>query len=435
MAVIADFRAATSELLNRGLFARALGKTFGGDRDVWCALGYKPYLTAEDYRLRYERGGVASRIVEAKPESTWRGTGEAIEVEDSAVITAFETIWMDLNTRLDFWSTFYHADVLSGLGRYSVILLGAPGNVEDPITNLRPQDLVYLRAFAEDEAKIDETSLESDTANPRFAMPKYYTIPQMNTKKGVAQKVHWTRCVHIRAEGVPDGVLYGPPRLKKPWNYLDDLDKVVGGGSESFWVRAHQGYVFNLDKDADLKPEKKTEMREQLDEFINGMRRVLRLQGVEAKTLGSDVADFSPAAASILSLISATTGIPQRLLLGSERGEQASTQDRENWSDRITDRRSQYAHPFIVKPFTKHLIDLRTIPEPKQFTTRWPDQMSLTETEKAALTVSLTKANQQQGEDVITSDEIRDRIWGMDKLDRTNRRQLPPSPPEVTVNT
>lgn len=423
------FRAATSDLVSRGFLARWAGKTFGGNRDVWDALGYKKYLTIQDFRLRYERGGIAARVVEAKPESTWRGTGEVIEVEDPNTITNFEQAFMDLNKRLDIWSSFYHADVMAGIGRYAVILLGAPGPLEEPIPSpLKPDNLVYLMSFAEDEAKIHNEDLVKDTADPRFAMPEMYELTRLKPKNGLVQKVHWSRLVHVRAEGVPDGVLYGPERLRKPWNYFDDLDKVVGGGAESYWVRAHQGYVFNLDKEADLKPEKKKEMQDQLDEFINGMRRVLRLQGVEAKTLGSDVADFSGPASSIVDMISSTTGIPKRILMGSERGELASTQDRENWSDRIDDRRTQYAHPMVVKPFVQRLIDLKALPEPKEFSTRWPDQMSLTETEKADLTLKLSKSNQQQGEDIFTTDEIRDRVWGME-ANNAKVRRIPPAPP------
>lgn len=430
MALIADFRAAASDLVQRSQLARWAGKTFGGNRDIDEALGYKRNLTIQDFRNRYERGGISARVIEAKPESTWRGTGEVIEVEEPDTITQFEQAFMDLNKRLDIWSSFYHADVMAGIGRYAGILLIAPGKLEDPIPDpLKPDDLYNLMTFAEDELKIHEQDLERNTETPRFAMPNFYELTRLQPRNGLIQKVHWSRIVHIRAEGVPDGVLFGPPRLLKPWNYFDDLAKVVGGGAEAFWVRAHQGYVFNLDKDADLKDDKKNEMRDQLDEFINGMRRVLRLQGVEAKTLGSDVADFSGPASSILDLISSTTGIPKRILMGSERGELASTQDRENWSDRIDDRRTQYAHPMVVKPFVQRLIDIKALPTPKEFSTRWPDQMSLTETEKADLTVKLTKANQQQGEDIITTDEIRDRIYGMTPVKTDQRRQVPPAPP------
>jgi hypothetical protein len=417
MGTVAEFRSAASDLVARSFFARWAGKTFGGKRNVDEALGYLDDLTLDDYRHRYERGGIAGRVVDAKPESTWRETGDLVESQDPKKTTPFEEAWRELNLRLNIWATFFNTDTIAGLGRYAVILIGAPGKINEPMPSTLPaKNIAYLRAFAEDEAKIEDADLIKDTASPRFAYPNFYTIKAMQIGGQGTSKVHHTRCLHVRAEGVPDGPLYGPPRLRKPWNYLDDLVKVVGGGAEAFWIRANQGYVFNLDKEAKLEESEKTKMRDQLEEFEHGMRRALRLQGVETKILGSDVADFGGPATSILSLIAATTGIPQRLLLGSERGEQASTQDRENWSDRIDGRRTQYAFPFIIKPFIDRLIELKALPAPAQYTVRWPDMLTLTEGEKGDIAVKMSTVNKNMGEIVVTGDEIRDRVWGWEPI-------------------
>ena len=53
--------------------ARYAGKSFHGKRDLYDALGYDRSLVVEKYRDRYERYGVAKRIVEAAPKATWRG--------------------------------------------------------------------------------------------------------------------------------------------------------------------------------------------------------------------------------------------------------------------------------------------------------------------------------------------------------------------------
>src|SRR4051812_11193065 len=120
--IVEQFRAAASDLAARSKFARWAGKTFGGERDMYEVLGFKRELGIDDYRLRYERGGIAGRIIEVKPESTWQGIGEVVENEDSKRQTTFEKTWQDLNTVHDFWSIFFHVDVLAGLGRYGAIL-------------------------------------------------------------------------------------------------------------------------------------------------------------------------------------------------------------------------------------------------------------------------------------------------------------------------
>src|SRR5687768_10113874 len=75
-----------SDVLDRVGFARAGGKTYGGKRDFYEALGYARALRVEDFRDRYERGDVAGRIVDTYPKETWQDGPELIEDEDPEVI-------------------------------------------------------------------------------------------------------------------------------------------------------------------------------------------------------------------------------------------------------------------------------------------------------------------------------------------------------------
>ena len=70
--VISMFRAATSMLQSRANLAARVGLTFDGQRDLYKYLGYKRNLDYADFYARYKRGGIASRIVDAYPQATWR---------------------------------------------------------------------------------------------------------------------------------------------------------------------------------------------------------------------------------------------------------------------------------------------------------------------------------------------------------------------------
>jgi hypothetical protein len=159
------------------------------------------------------------------------------------------------------------------------------------------------------------------------------------------------------------------------------------------------------------------------------------LKGVDVKTLGSDVADFSGPVKAIIELISAATGIPQRILMGSERGELASSQDATNWNDRIRDRRTLWAQPYVVRPFVNRLISVNALPKPKnnKFITRWPEGQSLDINQRMELVVKGTRSNAQQGEIIITGDEMRDWFLGKGPLNGERRpvtsRTVPPEPP------
>src|SRR5690242_7737118 len=160
------FRTLVSTLVSRANLANTAGISFGGKRDLYKALGYPRNLFASDYRSYYRRNAVSGRIVEAKPEATWYGEGEVFEDEDPETVTQFEAEWKKLNERLRLWATFERVDVLAGIGRYAILLLGAPGDLEVPLVSCSADDLMYVTAFSEEDARIDR--FETDLANPRY---------------------------------------------------------------------------------------------------------------------------------------------------------------------------------------------------------------------------------------------------------------------------
>jgi hypothetical protein len=415
-----------TELISRVQLAAASGLTFAGARDLYKVLGYKPALTPRDYRERYERHSVAARVVDSYPKSTWRGFVELIEDEDPQVLTPFEEAWVELATRLKVNAVFKRADILAGLGEYAVIVIGAPGpTLETPLPDtLAPEDIVYLQPYSQADAPI--FSYISDDQDPRYGLPEFYTIKRVadgpllagNSRPSMKDvRCHWTRVIHL-SDGLLDDNVLGIPRLKRVWNDLDNLDKVVGGGSEAFWMKANGGVLFDVDPTkVKFDKQSKEELQTELDEHQHGQRRFLRTRGVTPHNLGSEAVDFSSQVASCISLISAGSEIPQRLLLGSERGELASTQDRENWKERVQDRRDEYAGPSVLHVFVDRMIEHGALPEPAAYEVRWPEVHDESKTEQAALAETWAGLNSKAGETVVTGDEIRDRILGLPPLE------------------
>ena len=414
-------------LLSRSELASRAGVTFGGKRDTFAVLGFKKDLKVEDYRQRYERGSVAGRIIDAFPKATWRGNGgEILETEDVETTTAFEEQFMDLATRLKVWSIFKRADILAGLGRYSIILIGAPGDYAKPLERATADSIAFLNPVAEDNADIK--TWDRDPTSPRFGKPLIYTLKGLTAdQKSTARDVHYTRVLHI-ADNLLDDEVYGQPRLKRVWNDLDNLDKIVGAGSEAFWLRAHQGFQFNVDKDLKPSPAELEDMRNQVDEFVHGIRRAVRTRGVSIDTLGSDVADFANNAFCCISLISAGTELPQRILMGSERGELASTQDRDNWTERVQDRRDDFAGPSVVRQFVDRMIELGALPEPVEYEVFWPAVNDLTDEQRLDVAIKYAEINAKAGEVVVTANEIRDLALDLEPLDPEELPAPEPTP-------
>jgi hypothetical protein len=175
------------------------------------------------------------------------------------------------------------------------------------------------------------------------------------------------------------------------------------------------------------------ELRAQVDEYVHKMRRVLRTRGIKATVLGSDVADFRSPVLALISLIAGSAKIPQRILLGSERGELSSTQDRFNWDNRIRDRRLEYAGPFVVRQFVDRCIAVGILPSPAQYDVRWPEIKNLDDVQRADVALKYARVNEANKSVVITEDEIRDRILELppltpEQLARSQQRQAQPAP-------
>ncbi len=402
----AALRAAASTLVERYEFASRHGLTFQNARDLARALGYKQKLVAADYWNRYERGGLASTIVTAYPEATWRGGATLIEDEDPAVTTDFERAWQQLAERLRVWEMFLRADILAGLGRYAVILIGAPGELSQEMPQItNPEQVAVLSVFGEKDVEFDEIKdLESNPADPRYGMPIRYRIQLAKGKKPV---VHWSRMIHI-ADGLLADDVYGLPRLQKVWNRLDDLDKVIGAGAEAFWQRAQPGNHIKVPAEMKFDEADARGIEEQFDEFQHGLRRYFLTQGVEVEQFPVSVAGMRDPADAILTLIAGATKIPKRMLTGSERGELASSQDRSNFERRARDRREQYAEPRMVRPFVGRLIEYGALPEPSEYRVVWPSIRDLDERERMELAAKAAEVNRRHGAEVISRDEIRD---------------------------
>lgn len=414
------------DLLSRHQFASAHGWTYGGRRNLSEALGYEPTLAVADYRARYRRGGIAKKILEAFPRATWAQGTSIYEEEDPEVITPFEEQTEALFARLEIWDKLLRADILAGLGRYSVLLIGtaAASSLDTELPRGNADSLIYLTPYAEDRAKVEK--LVEDERDPRFGLPLTYRINMGKKSSGatIDPLVHWTRVIHI-AEGTLDDEIYGAPRLEPVWNLLNDLDKIVGGGAEAAWRRMDPGNQVDIPlfgpDGQQLEAVDVSEVEDQMEEYRHGLRRDLYTRGIKINPLSATVAAFGGNADAVLQLIAGTLSYPKRIFVGSERGELASSQDDDNWNDRITERRTAFGKPRALAPLLNRLIDFRYLPTPKQWEVWWPEKDELSEAEKATVAVSMASANASQhtaeGIVILTSAEIREQVYGLEPLD------------------
>lgn len=401
--------------LERAGLSRLMGQSFGGKRDYYESFGWDKSITLQMMWDMYNRGGIARRIARAFPEATWSRAPQIYARDSSDWNLEVDR----LIRRLDLWNVFQSADILAALGRYAIVVIGTNrGALEQPIPTggAAPLRITYLQPYGEDCVQI--AKWDDNPQSPRFGQPEKYRIgPSFkqsnvggpntvvgNTPTQTQFEVHHSRVLHITRDSLGDGV-YGTPILVPVWNYLLDLQKVLGASSESYWRAAYQGLHANLDPELDLDPDDEANLTAEMDEYQHDLRRIIRTRGVEVKSLGSTVADPKSSFDVLVTAISGSTTIPKRILLGSESGSLASTQDRANWAERIEENRSLHAEPQFIWQFVRWCVAHKVLPElPSEMQVEdikllWPDayRMSPLERGQTAAQTARSLANIAKG--------------------------------------
>lgn len=407
-----------------------VGIQYGGNRDIYTAAGYKSLVTFADVLSAEEREHIASRIISIFPEYTWRETPEMIDGPDpegsreTEFCQAFTRVWRsgsmteDGDTRIGLDYHLPELDRVAGLGKYAVLFLGFAGedDLSQPITkgqflSLGVNGLAYAQVFGEGNVTVSQW--DSDPGSRRFGKPVMYSLS--SNREGVKTSltgVHWSRVIHVALNGIAD-LVEGRSTLTPVYNLLSDILKIVAGTGESGYRNADPGMVIKTqpafegpDVGSDLDALLGTGAQADQDwyevtkgavqDYIHGLERFMILEGYEVDVLTGDVPDPRGPVSTLIDLISGATGIPQRMLVGSEAGELASSQDQENWSSKIEARQMRVAEPQILRPTVNRLVWAGVLPEPQdaanEYSVFWPSLYSTSPIEEAQVAKTVAEA-------------------------------------------
>jgi len=365
---------AINSMLSRASLASHMGQSYGGDRDLYTALGYPSTISYDDYLAKYKRGGYSRRVINAFPNACWRERPAVYDDEDPMTASPFEEKWQDIVERLRIWNILRRADVLSGIGRYGGLFLGiGDGNsTEEPVVPSGEMELNFITPVGEGQLSI--AAKVTDMADERYGLPELYRVQFDGNSIAVA--VHWSRIIHI-ADNLVDSDVYGSPRLECVFNNIIDLEKLTGGSAEMFWRGAFPGLGFLMDKEADLDTVDLDTLQDEIDNYIHKMNRYMKLQGIDIKELSPQVVDPKGHVDVQLMEISAATGIPKRLLIGTEEARLAGGQDADQWRELVEGRRLDFCEEAMIRPLVDRLVDIGVLDEPKEGRTKymveWPE--------------------------------------------------------------
>ncbi len=374
-------------LVGRMELAARLGRQYGGDRNVYQALGYPTgEIDYADYATRYARQDIAKAVINRPVSYTWKGPIrlKMIGKDESPI----EKAWMELDKKLKLRNQFVRLDKLSSIGRYGALLLGFD-DVADrdgfkrPVAANGKRKLLYVKPLGEGHAGISK--FEDNPKDARYGMPALYDIEYSEASESTTTTVvqaHWTRVIHVTTE-LQESEVYGVPVLQAVWNRLMDLEKLIGGSAEMFWRGARPGYQAKIKDDYTLPPDVEDTLQDQFNEFEHNLRRMLAIEGVDIETLAQQVADPANHVDVQVQMISAVTGIPKRILVGSERGELSSAQDMVAWYSYIQTRREEHAEVNVLRPFVDRCMDYGVLPKSDEYVVEWSDLFAASEKDKA----------------------------------------------------
>lgn len=368
----------------RSFANRLTGMSFNGMRDLYKTFGYYDNVDYAMMLAAYTRQDVVSRIVHAYPDAIWVRPPEILDNMELA--NSFDTVSSNVN----LYHYINRAEKLAGIGKYSVLMLGFDdaNDVKDlakPVSSYKSKvKLLYVQVYGYGDAKVKTYVTKPN--DPRFGMPEIYTLrleslTGANNAVGGAMDVHHERIIHITENQLVSDVI-GVPIIERVYNRLCDLEKIIGGASEMFFQNGRMGLHIDLDKDVKIDGEGEAALEAEVADYLHNLQRVIRTSGATVKNIGGSTINPGPVFNVIMSVISVTTGIPQRIFIGSEQGKLASEQDRANWALRVNERRILQEQPRVLYPIVDRLQKYGVIAK-GEYNVEWPDAFQMSPLERA----------------------------------------------------
>lgn len=373
----------------RTMLSSVMGRQYKGKRNLYEALGYpvEEELDYTYYYAKYQRQDIASAVIDRPADKTWTGVIQLLEENTIPTDSELSKAWHLLDKKFKTKPLLKKLDKMASLGTFALLLFGFDDVKEDKDFKRAvggEVKLLYLKAIAEDSVKV--LKWEENASNPRYGKPKIYQI--ITSKPGnlgntSQMEIHHSRVIHVNTESLESDI-YGRPDLHPIINRLVDIEKVLGGDAEMFWRGARPGYTALAKDDYSMGPEEIEKLEAELTKYEHDIRRFITAQGVDIKALEQQVADPTAHLDVQLQAISAQTGIPKRILIGSERGELSSAQDKNEWLALIQTRQTEHAEPVILRPFIDKCMEHSILPK-TVYSVLWVDIFAPSEKDKVEI--------------------------------------------------
>lgn len=409
--------------------------------DHYADFGFPKHI---DFRLVYEaymRKGVAHSAVSKTILKTWQDHPWLLETDSDHTETKLEKDVRARFQQIRLWQRLEDVDRMAMVGGYAALILRfADGKTFDQPVDRVPGGLMGLVEVIPAWKGQLEPEWDEDQNSETYGHPKRFQFKEAmigNQKRGREFAIHPDRII-IWSK---DGTVHPASVLEPGYNDLITMEKISGAGGEGFWKNAKSAPVFEMDKEAQIDQMARAmnvnvedlvdKMNEQVEDWQKGFDKLLMLQGMQAKTLNVSLPSPEHFFGIALQSFAASINIPVKILVGSQTGERASTEDAEEWAKTNMARRRNQSVPNIMT-----LVDrLKTfgILAEKDWHLDWTDLTETSMSEKIERADKMAGVNQKTpGEVVFTADEIRATI-DMEPLTDAQRYRDDPEDEEAAV--
>lgn len=412
-------------LINRA--TRSLGRLFpqffggGTKQDFYKDFGWPTEVGFPQFHSMYLRNGLATAAVDRTVSKTWETHPWLWEVqpEDHGDESPLETDIRKHFAKLRFWQSLIEADRRSLVGEYSALILRvADGQMFDqPVSGgLSLEDLVEVIPVWEGQLTVAEWN--DDQTSPDFGQPSFYQFSETEVTKGKKARqfrIHPDRVVIWSA----DGTIHGKSLLQAGYNDLLDMQKVSGAGGEGFWKNAKSAPVLEVEQEANIQdlammmgvpPDQIADkLGEVIGDWQRGLDELLMLKGIQAKTLQVQLPSPEHFHNIPLTSFAASIQMPVKILIGSQTGERASSEDRAEWNQTNMSRRENVVIPNI-SAVVDRLVQFGMLPD-LDWSLSWTSLTESSTKEKVEIAYKLSEINSKEATlsgPAFTIDEIRE---------------------------
>lgn len=430
---------------------------FGGDAKhdrLYSDFGWPESIQFANYYQMYQRNGLAYAAIIRPIETCWQEYPELLEKEETHDKTTLEKQIAEKFDEINFWSALAKADEYSRIGEYAGVIFRFADNkrLDEPVDSksLGLDALVEVIPAMQGQLRAELFTDTSDTLNYGKVKSWWYneagiTDGAENIRTGSAT-IHHDR-IHVWSM---NGSIYGKPVLEACFNDLLTLQKISGSGGEGFWKNAKANPIIQFGKDASMTKIAQalgavngsgqvdpSLIADKLDEVIGdwqtGLDNTFALQDGEAKFNSIRMDDPEPHRMGALQSLAASISCPLKILIGSQSGERASTEDAKEWAKTCNSRNTKMVKPNIRR-IIRRLVGFGVLPKMDWYLL-WSDLTESSTTEKldaAAKMAEINTKNRGAGEPVtFTANEIRETA-GWEEM---QEEDIPRRDPSTDKNT